>query len=487
MAVNFVSEGVVPGETLADLMSLLWGREIRDEVFQRWNQGFVFSEDEPSALLQRDGGPCAVIVPVQAFLLKNLLFSPATNESWRQNSGAERDQVLVQSMADILQLVSSNSGPITIVCSGGLLSSPVVGQHEESASDSCSIPDGFSQATGARAVSEVQNISQLGQRILNEPGADELSSSPKRQRFSHENFHLKLRCINCCKDSKDLCAEIRRYLHIFCGDHGVLQFLYSILLTKGLDQIKKEMADLGEALIDPTHGHGSQSLINLLITGKAVPHIWDNEMEVSGLKLQGISCKSNIGFLTLLEHFRYCEVGWHLKNPIYPIWLLGSETHLTILFSQDKTLVGEESAEQLARRMFSSFDKEGRGFITVDSLEPLMRILNFVSMPEYVNIMAQKLDPEQLGVITLNSFLEEFYPNENSKHEAAQKFTVYHYNGLPRSSHNNKVEYAEAECAIMDMPEVQMMSDFSQIKSCLLTKWPTIELTWKNDLIPSLN
>jgi len=28
------------------------------------------------------------------------------------------------------------------------------------------------------------------------------------------------------------------------------------------------------------------------------------------------------------------QVGWHLKNPLYPIWLLGSETHLTVLFSE---------------------------------------------------------------------------------------------------------------------------------------------------------
>lgn len=36
--------------------------------------GFLFSADEPTALVQVDGGPCAVIAPVQAFILKNLLF-----------------------------------------------------------------------------------------------------------------------------------------------------------------------------------------------------------------------------------------------------------------------------------------------------------------------------------------------------------------------------------------------------------------------------
>jgi len=51
--------------------------------------GFTFAGDEePTALLQYDGGPCAVIVPVQAFLLKNLLFSgSAAPELWRRTGG----------------------------------------------------------------------------------------------------------------------------------------------------------------------------------------------------------------------------------------------------------------------------------------------------------------------------------------------------------------------------------------------------------------
>ena len=35
--------------------------------------GFIFSTEEKTALIQTSGGPCAVIAPVQAFLLKNLI------------------------------------------------------------------------------------------------------------------------------------------------------------------------------------------------------------------------------------------------------------------------------------------------------------------------------------------------------------------------------------------------------------------------------
>ena len=52
--------------------------------------------------------------------------------------------------------------------------------------------------------------------------------------------------------------------------------------------------------------------------------------------------------------------------------------------------------------------------------------------------MVEKLDPEQLGIITLNAFMEEFFPNHNSAN-VTQTFTLVHYNGLKRSCPNNKV------------------------------------------------
>lgn len=40
--------------------------------------GFEFSPSEPTALIQRQGGPCAVIAPVQAYLLTHLLAAETT-------------------------------------------------------------------------------------------------------------------------------------------------------------------------------------------------------------------------------------------------------------------------------------------------------------------------------------------------------------------------------------------------------------------------
>jgi len=43
------------------------------------------------------------------------------------------------------------------------------------------------------------------------------------------------------------------------------------------------MNDPTEPLIDGTYGYGSQSLINLMLTGRAVGHVWDHDQDVGGL------------------------------------------------------------------------------------------------------------------------------------------------------------------------------------------------------------
>ena len=50
-----------------------------------------------------------------------------------------------------------------------------------------------------------------------------------------------------------------------------------------MEQIRSEMNDSCEPLIDSTFGYGSQSLINLMLTGRAVGHIFDHERDVGGL------------------------------------------------------------------------------------------------------------------------------------------------------------------------------------------------------------
>lgn len=47
--------------------------------------------------------------------------------------------------------------------------------------------------------------------------------------------------------------------------------------------MKSEISDLSESLIDSVYGYGSQSLINLMLSGRAVSHVWDHDQDVGGL------------------------------------------------------------------------------------------------------------------------------------------------------------------------------------------------------------
>ncbi|KAF6022237.1 FAM188A [Bugula neritina] len=66
-------------------------------------------------------------------------------------------------------------------------------------------------------------------------------------------------------------------------------------------------------------------------------------------------------------------------------------------------------------------------------------------------------------------------------------FYLYHYNGIKRSNNSNKIEYHRAKATLRDFLEPTVITDSSSILKCLQTKWPTIELQWDNEIVPSVN
>lgn len=54
-----------------------------------------------------------------------------------------------------------------------------------------------------------------------------------------------------------------------------------------------------------------------------------------------------------------------------------------------------------------------------------------------VDIMNKKLDPEGLGIILLNAFMDEFFAEE--KRSTPDTFDLLHYNGIIRSNVDDKV------------------------------------------------
>uniref|UniRef100_A0A8C7HE67 Ubiquitin carboxyl-terminal hydrolase MINDY n=1 Tax=Oncorhynchus kisutch TaxID=8019 RepID=A0A8C7HE67_ONCKI len=441
------------GELNKEVVDLVWKRPgsngVSASLFRRWTQGLVFSETEHTALEQFEGGPCAVIAPIQAFLLKNILFNRESS-NWRHITEEEQKAALCSTLAEILEQACSTSSTTS-----------------------------FCLVTWAKG--------QCPHTTTHTPltGGPETSQTPQDQQPS-DAMSLEVLSKRIVKSLSELREEVVSLYETWKGRCGVLFFLYSVILTKGIVNIRNEIEDTTEPLVDPVYGHGSQSLVNLLVTGHAVSNVWDGDRECSGMKLHGIHNQTSVGFLTLMESLRYCKVGAFLKSPKFPIWILGSETHLSVFFAKEMCLVAPESPSEQARRVFQTFDPEDNGFIPDSLLEEVMKALDLVSEPEYyVSLMKSKLDPEGLGIVLLAPFLLEFFPDQDTG--IPDSFPVYHYNGLKQSNHNERVEYVQGTALVLGLEDPMVRTDDTPVKRCLQTKWPYIELLWNTDRSPSLN
>ncbi|KAL3271085.1 hypothetical protein HHI36_021584 [Cryptolaemus montrouzieri] len=432
-------------QELLGIRHLLWGNEVKPDIFKRWSQGFNFSSTESSALEQLNGGPCAILAPVQAFILKNLLLE-YKDLSFREKVNLEvENRILVQALLEILE-------------QSRLQKYYIVYLNESNEESNTEVSETNCQSGSEKSENIYENIK------------------------TPQNFHERLKV-----HAFSTIEEVKKYftenIASIKSEYGVLLFLYSVIHTRGLQQVKSE-SETSEPLIDETYGYGSQSLINLFITGQATTYVWDHEQDVGGLRLKGVTKQSEIGFITIMEHLRFCTVGSFYKNPKHPVWVVGSDTHLTVIFSDEVKLVSPETKSEQARRVFKSFDPDGNNFINAPLLGDVLQALDLVSDEGYVDIMRKKLDSENLGIILLNAFMDEFFPKEESS--TPDMFTLIHYNGLPRSNVKGQVRYHIGSAILLES-DLKSICESNPMLTVLQTKWPNIEVNWCDNITPSLN
>jgi len=140
-------------------------------------------------------------------------------------------------------------------------------------------------------------------------------------------------------ESRDAALDfVSHNLHLLQhGKHaGCVSFFYSVVLSKGLEAISKEM-DGPECTLVGKFGYCTMEFMNLVLTGKAKSNVFDGDKDLSEgndiMILGGIAEQSEIGQLTLFETYGGVEVGSHLKVPKLPIWVVCSESHFSTVFS----------------------------------------------------------------------------------------------------------------------------------------------------------
>lgn len=302
---------------LGELRALLFSRDLTEEDVARWfQQGFKFSDEEGTTfgLRQRSGGPCGVLAPIQANVLRRLLFGdapegpgklPAAPAEALRPSPERRLVALVGAVAEMLWRAATKEG-----------------------------------GSGRAATVTV--------------AAAALPATPFTEARAFEV------CWHTSRASVEMAlAAAMPQLETACG---VILVVYALLLSRGLERVRMDMDEQDSALV-ARFGHCSQEMLNLCATGMATTNVFDGMKEmvegVDGLVMRGILEQPEIGYLSQLEALRYFEVGLFYKNPRFPVWIVGSQSHFTVLFSLDPSS-NEPEPSSAARREFNKVRAEGR-------------------------------------------------------------------------------------------------------------------------------
>ncbi|XP_062099032.1 uncharacterized protein LOC133804939 [Humulus lupulus] len=413
------------------LFSMVFGVEVSKGILSQWsNQGIRFSPDPETSmgLVQHEGGPCGVLAAIQAFVLKYLLFFPEELGKAEQNMPGtfasrrlansqivasnnfssltedEKSRALIRSMGEILFVCGSNKRAVIATLS-------IVGHNIEESEGN------LTDENMAKVLEDLSIESALDLR--------------------------KVLRVNTYTLQENALQKLEAMIPVFRSRMGALLFLISALLSRGLDSVQADRDDPSLPLVTAPFGHASQEIVNLLLCGQAVPNVFDGRMDLGGgMFLKGISRTVEVGFLTLLESLNFCKVGQYLKCPKWPIWVVGSESHYTVVFALDTSVQDENELEERESQIRKAFDAQdqsgGGGFISVEGFHQVLRDTNTRLPPEKVDHLCST------GFIVWSEFWQVILDLDKSMGGLKDStglmgkkvFELYHFNGIAKSDLN---------------------------------------------------
>ncbi|XP_023565731.1 probable ubiquitin carboxyl-terminal hydrolase MINDY-4 [Octodon degus] len=269
---------------------------------EEWKlQSFSFSDTASLryGIVQNKGGPCGVLAAVQGCVLQKLLFGGESGvdcTAQLKPSDALRSRCLALAITDILWQAGSRKRAVVTLASGTQQFSPT-GKYKA---------DGVLET-------------------------------------------LTLYSVSCYEE---LATFLQHTVHQFeAGPYGCILLTLSAILSRSCELVRQDF-DVPTSHLIGAHGYCTQELVNLLLTGRAVSNVFNDVVELDSgngniTLLRGIAARSDIGFLSLFEHYNVCQVGCFLKTPRFPIWVVCSESHFSVLFSQQPELLSDWRAERL--------------------------------------------------------------------------------------------------------------------------------------------
>lgn len=401
----------------------------------------------PWGLLQQHGGPCGVMAAVQAELLRLLLFgkrrrvmSTAAAATTGTDMALESEYLYLdyptspnvmpggpQSISlDLIRQALARS--IAVMLARAALTPPATGDDTaerrnvvrvvlptKSDSDLSwqDLEPWLSRNSTVGQTSSALSVYTIDLSDVVSAVAGSGAGGPKRQKTAETKEFLETRILRLARAVGTFLLQAPEGrpspLESFRRPGGVLLLVMSAVASRGKHVIETEFDDPVGAKLTSQFGHCGQELINLLLTGQAVSNVFDNTLKPSGdLVLRGIQSQPTIGYLSQLEAMRYCEVGSFYKSPRFPIWVVGSASHFTVLFGQATSLKESKSDMLLeqCRRAFKGVEGgEEHGFISTVQLATVLGALDLdVGGAHAVQTLAASLEVSGAGIILWDEF-----------------------------------------------------------------------------------
>eukprot|EP01067_Filipodium_phascolosomae_P003102 Filipodium_phascolosomae@DN2561_c0_g1_i10.p1 len=217
------------------------------------------------------------------------------------------------------------------------------------------------------------------------------------------------------------------------------------------------MDDRSSVLIG-TFGYCQQELVNLMLYGQAVSNVFDGKKLLSEgadpndpdiMALRGINHQCLCGYLTSLEAMRYCQVGFNYKYPLFPIWVIGSSSHYTTLFTPDLTVAAVSPAKLLqikASLAFNDEDPEHTGIVKMSTLRSILTKLDMQTRESPARIHFSKSYPD---IILSGEFQEWIMEIAGAAHELKSKrfMKLIYYDGqIPPGPQATGLEIETSDC-----------------------------------------
>ncbi len=265
-------------------------------------------------IYQMDGGPCAVVATIQAFLIKHMFFTNPRSFDTPAPAGAY-DQALRSAVID------------AVLTSAGYTLSDMT--------DASPIPGVLFVTAAGPGVATATPLARPSMYSLHSP-----------------NTVAELRAVVAGKSVVNMLTST--------VGTGLICVVLSCILSRGVESVLAD-ADAGsEVPLIGAHDYGTQGLVHLMLAGAAVTGVHDGEIDLGGFIAKGVTTRTSVGVLSIFEHFGHMVVGSHLKVPKHPIWVVYNESHYSVLFGTPTGRVPVMTPSYLAQpRQYTYFDPLG--------------------------------------------------------------------------------------------------------------------------------